>query len=204
MISDYTVSGKKGSFSPPEVKSVAAETSKKRTAPQLQQVTSHDAVDSAEAKLVEKSDKERSPVKHIAKRKAPPPPKGAKKNTAVPSSQPEPNVNSLHGDQAHLTAHTKQLPGSPAKRRAPAVPTAKQPAAEKQISKQVSDSVSTKHQPPSSPVKRSLPSTTEDVSDNQVAAPSTLATKKRRPAPARPAPTLPDPHTQYKSESSGM
>lgn len=215
MVSDYRVSGKKGSFSPTEAKPAAVETPKKSAGPQLtankiKQATSHDAVDSAEPKIVNKSDsddKEKSPVKYIARRKAPPPPKGAKKNTAVPSSQPEPNATLSHRDQPHFAAHAKRPPGSPGKRPAPGVPTgAKQPTGEKHLSKQMSDSVLTKHQPPPSPLKRTLQTMTEDISDHQVAAPSTLAAKKKRPAPTRPAPTfptLPNSHSRHTSESSG-
>lgn len=197
-ISDYHVSGKKGSYTPTAVKPAAVE---KRTMPQLPaneiKQTSHNAVDSGEVKLVEKTDTEKSPVKHIAKRKAPPPPKGAKRDTAAPL---QPNTaNMSHGDQPHLTGLIRP-PGSPAKRRAPDIPTAaKQPTAGQQMSKYTSDSVLTKNQPPPSPLKKSLPRTMEDISDHQmVEAPSIVTTKKRRPAPARPAPSLPNPHIQHK------
>lgn len=207
MIPDYKISGKKGGFSPTAAKPAAVEMPKKRTAPQLpaneiKRTTPQDAMHSVEAKVVEKTNKEQSPVKHIAKRKAPPPPKGIKKDTPASSSQPEPNVNLSHGDPAaHATTNTRQVPpGSPAKRPAPTVPTET-----KQLSKQTCDSV-TKNQPPPSPLKRPLLNTTEDVTDHPMPAPSTLVTKKRRPAPARPvphaAPTPPNPHVQDKS--SGM
>lgn len=207
MVSDHHVSGKKGSYSPTAVKPAAVE---KRTARQLPanevKQTSHDVVDSGEVKVVEKTDKEKSPVKHVAKRKAPPPPKGAKKDTTVTSLQPQLNaISTSHGDQTHLTGHIRP-PGSPAKRRAPDIPTAvKQPTAGQQMSKQTSDSILTKHQPPPSPLKKSFSRTMEDISEHQVAAsPSMVATKKRRPAPTRPAPTLPNPHAQHKLQSSGM
>ena len=208
MIPDYDVSGKKGSFSPTKVKPAAVETSKKRTAPQIpanevKRTTTQNAMHSAEATVGEKSDKEQPlPIKHIAKRKAPPPPKGAKKDTTVSLSQREPGTN---GNL--VTAHAKAPlpPGSPGKRPAPAIPTAaKQPTAGKQILKQTSDSALTTHQPPASPLKRLLPSTTEDVTDHPVVIPPVSAAKKRRPAPARPAPTPPNPHVQHKLESPGM
>ena len=209
MIPDYNVSGKKGGFSPTEVKPTGVEIPKKRTAPQIpanevKRTTTQNAMHSVEATVVEKSDKEQPPIKHIAKRKAPPPPKGAKKDTTVPLSQREPENNLSLGNPPHFGAHTKAPPppGSPAKRPAPAVPTAaKQPI---QMSKQTSDSALTTHQPPPSPLKRLLPSTTEDVTDHPVAVPSVSAAKKRRPAPTRPAPTLPNPHVRHKSDSSGM
>lgn len=181
MMPDYNISGKKGSFSPTEVKSAAVETSKKRTAAPLpaidiKQKAPQHAVYSSEAKVVEKSDKEQPPVKHIAKRKAPPPPIGVKKNVAVSSSQSEPDI-----------AYTKQPLGSPTKRPAPAVPTtAKQHEAGKQMPKQQT--------PPPSPLKTS-PSTTEGIT-NQQGSPSLSTAKKRRPAPTRPAP-----HAQRKLES---
>ena len=207
MILDHHISGKKGSYSPPAVKPAAVE---KRAAPQLPanaiKQTSHDVVDSGEVKVAEKTDGEKSPVKHIAKRKAPPPPKGAKKDMAVPSSQSQSNAGSTsHGDQTHLTGRTRP-PGSPAKRRAPDIPTVvKQPTAGKPISKQMSDSALIKHQPPPSPLKKSMTRMMEDISKHQVAeAPSMVATKKRRPAPTRPAPTLPNSHAQHKLQSSGM
>ena len=210
MIPDYNISGKKGSFSPTEVKPVAVETSKKRTAPQMpanevKRTTTQNAVHSVEATVGEKSDKEQPPIKHIAKRKAPPPPKGVKKDTTVPLSQRKLETNLSLGNLAHFTAHTKAPPppGSPVKRPAPAIPTtAKQPTAGKQISKQTSDSALTTHQPPPSPLKRLFPSMTEDVTDHPVA--SVSPAKKRRPAPTRPAPTLPNPRVQDKLESSGM
>jgi len=197
---DYNVSGKKGGFSPTEVKPAAVELSKKRTAAPVpandtKRMASQHAVHSSETKAVEKSDKEQLPVKHIAKRKAPPPPTGVKKNTAVPSSQPEPEASLSHGDTAHSIAHTKKPPGSPVKRPAPAVPmAAKQHATRKPMLKYVSDSVLTTQQAPPSPLK-TLPSTTEDVTDHQ-GSPSLSIAKKRRPAPTRPAP-----HVQHKLES---
>ena len=161
---------------------------------------------SVEAKVVERSDKEQTPVRHIAKRKAPPPPKGVKKD---PLSQRESETNSSLRNPA--IAHTKAPPppGSPGKRPAPAIPTAsKQPTTEKQISKQTSGSALITHQPPASPSKRLLPSTAEDVTDHPVVVPLISATKKRRPAPTRPpqraAPPPPSSQAEHKLELSGM
>ena len=211
MVPEYKVSGKKGGFSPTEVKSTAGETSKKRKAPSLpanevKRKTSVDVTDSAEVKSVEKNDKEQPPVKHIAKRKAPPPPKGVKKDiAAAPSSQPESEANLSLKDAAHSSTHVKQPPpGSPAKRPAPVIPTAtQQPAVGgRQMLKITSDSVLVKQQPPPSPTKGPLPNMAEDVTDHHPA--TTSAPKKRRPAPTRPPPhavTLPDPHKQHNIES---
>ena len=215
MIPDYSISGKKGSFSPTKVKPEAVDSTKKKIAPQVpaneSRQMSQNAMHSVETKVVEKSDKfkEQTPVKHIAKRKAPPPPKGVKKDTTVPLSHRESETNLSLGNPAIAHTRAPPPPGSPGKRPAPAIPTAsKQPMPEKQISKQTSDSALITHQPPASPLKRLLSNTAKDIIDHPAAVPLISTTKKRWPAPTRPpqraAPPPPSSPAEHELESSGM
>lgn len=168
--------GRKGSFSPNQMKPV--DKAQKKSAPpppanEGNRKISQDLVHSLEKKVVDRSedkegkqtaplhltsagDKETPSPKHIAKRKAPPPPKIKKEAIDETNFGPEASVSA--GTPKQLTTSVKQpIPGSPAKRPAPGIPTV---AAKQQVGQQ----------PPPSPNK------------DQTTA------KKRRPAPTRPPP----------------